>query len=951
MKTKQILILFVSLFALFASGQQPFYRQMNASNGLQGESVYVIKKGQRNIFWIGTNNGLRCYNGKRMYVFSSDCSKPLCQVNDIMQLPEGDVYVGMKAGLYKADKTTLTCQRVFPEIPAVSSLCMVGEVLLVGGEGLWKYSGDEQPRRITLDNSVISKGNMVNDMAPDGKDGAWICTNKQIIHYRLSDDNISRYPLPDSLLTGNLNKVCFIDGKLYLGTSNSGLLRFDIKTKQTSRYMSLATNVIAGLNTDGLRYLYVSSDGDGGYVIDVSNDSVCQRFMTRTLEQKEGLSGYPHLENNFPTDAVYTFWKDKRNGIFWYGFYEEGLAHTLHQRQLFELFRFDGVSVENLKTRSFHIHDDVMALGTHHGLYLFDIKDHRSRFISGDEIGGNIVTNIKFFGGKFVVANFERGLSVIDPRTFQVQHLASHEALSKGNFSKLCVDEAHRQLVAICNLGVVVLDQDFHVVRWFTSRNSELPDEYLYDIMFDKTGKAWISSLSRLSIYDPKTQTIQSNGFPENFFNQVPNLSFNLMPNGDVIAFSQTQVFRSKADLSQFAEIPLYKELQIGNIYFITFAGGHYWVATDRGLFVYDDDSFRHPHHFNLSDGLPSLKFNRQEYQATPDSTLWLCTSEGIVSITSERMRQWDDTTKQEMMVGRLLVNHKEWSDAQVLQLDDDRDITLTWNFGSQSIEVSALDVDYSTEGGKYYEYAVDDSEFTICSEDSLFLVSSLSLGKHTLKIRLAGYKNTLSTYQITVIPSALFWFELLFGILVVFSIWMIVKYRKNRRILRQLEQLQHQEDLREAATMAVEEHKKREEERRHAELEAKQQQMYQKSKLNDEEFKVILKKLKAYMDDKKPYKNPELRISDLADAIGTTTAKLSQMFSKYVKHNFFDFVNTYRINEFKRMIADEKFNHFTVTAISEKCGFKKSSFFAAFKKFENCTPTEYLKKNHIDRT
>ena len=54
---------------------------------------------------------------------------------------------------------------------------------------------------------------------------------------------------------------------------------------------------------------------------------------------------------------------------------------------------------------------------------------------------------------------------------------------------------------------------------------------------------------------------------------------------------------------------------------------------------------------------------------------------------------------------------------------------------------------------------------------------------------------------------------------------------------------------------------------------------------------------------------------------------------------------NRYRIEEFKRRSKDEKFSRLTMLALAEQCGFKKTTFFAAFKKFEGCTPGEWAAK------
>ena len=71
----------------------------------------------------------------------------------------------------------------------------------------------------------------------------------------------------------------------------------------------------------------------------------------------------------------------------------------------------------------------------------------------------------------------------------------------------------------------------------------------------------------------------------------------------------------------------------------------------------------------------------------------------------------------------------------------------------------------------------------------------------------------------------------------------------------------------------------------------------------------------------------------------------ISQLISKNSDFNFNDYVNKHRIEESKKMLNDENYKDYTITAIGLESGFNsKSSFYSAFKKFTNKTPTEYIK-------
>ena len=72
------------------------------------------------------------------------------------------------------------------------------------------------------------------------------------------------------------------------------------------------------------------------------------------------------------------------------------------------------------------------------------------------------------------------------------------------------------------------------------------------------------------------------------------------------------------------------------------------------------------------------------------------------------------------------------------------------------------------------------------------------------------------------------------------------------------------------------------------------------------------------------------------------------EFFSKN-KHfkNFFDFINSYRVESVKEMLLNKEFEHYTVLAIGLESGFNsKTSFNTVFKKMTGVTPSEYRKQN-----
>ncbi|WP_276371746.1 AraC family transcriptional regulator [Chryseolinea sp. H1M3-3] len=108
-----------------------------------------------------------------------------------------------------------------------------------------------------------------------------------------------------------------------------------------------------------------------------------------------------------------------------------------------------------------------------------------------------------------------------------------------------------------------------------------------------------------------------------------------------------------------------------------------------------------------------------------------------------------------------------------------------------------------------------------------------------------------------------------------------------------------------------------------------------------------LVDKLIQFMEDKKPYLDAELSLSSLSKQIGLNRNQLSQLINEGVGENFYDFINKYRVEEVKRLMADPQKQHYNLLGMALEAGFKsKSTFNLIFKRFTGLTPTEYKKNS-----
>lgn len=126
-------------------------------------------------------------------------------------------------------------------------------------------------------------------------------------------------------------------------------------------------------------------------------------------------------------------------------------------------------------------------------------------------------------------------------------------------------------------------------------------------------------------------------------------------------------------------------------------------------------------------------------------------------------------------------------------------------------------------------------------------------------------------------------------------------------------------------------------------EIPVEKEKSYANYGLKQKEAILLSERLKNYMESEKPYINIDLTLKDLATALDTYPHYVTQVLNTVFNQNFYNFINTYRIEESQRRLLDLQFKNFTILAIAYDCGFNsKSTFNRIFKQKTGFTPSEY---------
>lgn len=118
----------------------------------------------------------------------------------------------------------------------------------------------------------------------------------------------------------------------------------------------------------------------------------------------------------------------------------------------------------------------------------------------------------------------------------------------------------------------------------------------------------------------------------------------------------------------------------------------------------------------------------------------------------------------------------------------------------------------------------------------------------------------------------------------------------------------------------------------------------YGKSGLNQEVAFEMYELLKTRMTNEQLYVNSELTLLELAQTLDILPNNLSQVINTFEQKNFYDYINSKRIELFLKLVAIPENKKYTILSLAFESGFNsKSSFNKYFKKVTNKTPSEYL--------
>jgi AraC-like DNA-binding protein len=115
----------------------------------------------------------------------------------------------------------------------------------------------------------------------------------------------------------------------------------------------------------------------------------------------------------------------------------------------------------------------------------------------------------------------------------------------------------------------------------------------------------------------------------------------------------------------------------------------------------------------------------------------------------------------------------------------------------------------------------------------------------------------------------------------------------------------------------------------------------YQRSHINGLDTRAVVFRLKELMELDRLFADDQLSLRTLSEKLGVTPHQLSEILNTELRMNFKTFVNSYRIDEAKKRLTENRDGN--ILNLAFECGFNsKTVFNTTFVRIVGRTPTEY---------
>ena len=937
--------------------------RLTRQSGLPDQDVNRIYFDSKGYAWISTfGGGLIRYDGDSFIKFSAKTDPAFVNdfVNQCSEDAYGRLWVPTAGGMNIVDLKTLSLVDALPGMsrawrhahsPGDVNRDADGCMWFVSDDYLFRVGFADEGNRVVIDSlhcnvSNASLMSRIEDVDEDGS--AWITLGGHLFKVRyLADRGLTQSAILPGIDIGEDNKAtAFLrtGNEVWIGTLK-GLFRVNVASGKSESFFHSESDRHS-LPNDEITGLCLSPEGE--VVVGTLGGISLYHAAEHTFDN---YGSHPNDFGNalLPGDMVRSL--VTRDRQLWVGLEAEGLA-ILQQKplQITNLSRIETTSspIPSTPVRVF--------IDSKDGLWLSATGYGLCRQV-GDLVFRNYNTNNTALSDNLITAFCEDGqgriwMGTVDGHLNYIR-LSGSDVIHnpEGHTS-----EAARSIDVV--FGMIYDPLNDYV--WVSAHNGL----YIYDLgkssysrypgkttscfgMCMAADQLWVSSIEGLNVIDLKT-------LESRLVTRMPPC-MSLVPDGDALWAGTYGNGLCRLDncQSEKPDITFYAEqdgLADNQVTGLLLDGMYLWITTENGLSRLDTQAGEITS-YGLHEGLKSMAFCENSALKGADGTIYLGQKEGLSILRSSHVLH-ESGNKPDVVISGY------WSEGVFHDLSftdtmikDEMNLDFTLKFS---------DLSYAPETDNHYETRILplSKEWSIVFEnDTHIKYGHIPGGKYQVQIRAVDKNgNVLSQDEKTleVIPVVYnrWWFRLLVLLLAAILAYLLMR-RYTRSLKRKRDLLQQEVDrqTKELKEKTEELERKADELSEQNALLQKQNEMIARhntllsNTLSNKEADFSAKLLDAIQ---KLYKDPDLDVHTLAEAMDTNRIILNEKIQNALGMSTAQFIRTYRLNVAKEMICNGTNKDMNISEIAYEVGFNDPKYFTrCFTKEFDATPSDLFKEHN----
>lgn len=764
-----ILVLGFVFFLQFVSeGQVPDMEFSDPFDDIEfdKEEMKCIVQDTYGFIWIGTNDGLYCFDGGKLKKYNFNFKDTTSLVNDnvicLFIDNIGDLWIGTRIGLcvYDRDKDNFKWIASIESDAGISSLyisslCEDNEnnLYVAGSNGICRYLAE----RNTFEKCFEIGSGLIKGMLFDTNNNLWVAADADggLTCYNLSEDRVLiKYNQGSGAnsLSGNDIRDIVIqnDSLLWIAVYGGGVNVLNMNTSVVKKYIPALPyeryffSLYVDANDDlwtcdfsGLKFYDKQNDSFFGYYPNVEDKTSIKESAVGIMQDKQG-----------------NYWTLHKSGGVCLRYVSKGFDKYINnQDKRWHTSKSNITAIEVADNGNWWIGNGV------NGIDVFDFKygDIKTYVFDPDNpysIGQGAVACLEKDrnGVVWVGSNFG-GLQYFDEQNGRFYSYVHNplDSNSIANNDVRAITEDNEGDIWVCTHGAGVdrFNKKENKFVHYNVENSALSNVWTFSALFDSNNNLWVTTAWGLNKLEKGAQTFtnyyfsssDTNSIPDNFTNYIFEDSKKQLWLGTVEGLCK---YLPESD--NFERIQLDGENR--NIFSIEEEkNGHFWISSKLDILEFDPIENKLVNIFDASSGLQDGVFNRRTSCKNGDQ-LFFGGQGGLSVFEPEKIKL--NTAPPVVYITNFYLFNKlvdSYGEGSVLQksIFNTNEIELAYNQNTIGFEFTATNfINYKQNKFKYKLEGIDQDWVDIGNERKV-VYSHLPHGEYVFKVMASNNDNVWS--------------------------------------------------------------------------------------------------------------------------------------------------------------------------------------------------------------